>query len=262
MKALGCALLCSLLPCRVHAGLHRQRSRHLRRRGRGARRRRGRAAARVFDPARLPRRARPRDAARRRRLPEPAHPHLRRAGTSCILPGIYVAEVTRGPRRRPALARAAAVPGAGEGATRSRVGEVWLTHGDVDERRHRPSSPPRAPPSAEASCSRSRRRSASAQNRACRATRRAPEPTPSAKSASSRRFQPSSPLLERHPPLARRPAHSVSGHRLFRADQSRWRTPPLFRFEDAPSGPPSIRLYQTLRSARSDLYQFEWAGAL
>lgn len=53
--------------------------------------------------------------------------------TSCILPGIYVAEVTEGldvdvlsPAPQP-------FPAKGEGtADRAIVGEVWLTHGDVD----------------------------------------------------------------------------------------------------------------------------------
>jgi hypothetical protein len=53
--------------------------------------------------------------------------------TNCILPGIYVAEVTKGldvdvlsPAPQP-------FPTTGEGtANRAIVGEVWLTHGDVD----------------------------------------------------------------------------------------------------------------------------------
>ena len=53
--------------------------------------------------------------------------------TDCILPGFYVAEVTQGldvdvlsPRPQP-------FPGKGQGtADRAEVGEVWLTHGDVN----------------------------------------------------------------------------------------------------------------------------------
>lgn len=53
--------------------------------------------------------------------------------TDCILPGFYVAQVTQGldvdvlsPRPQP-------FPGKGEGTgDRAKVGEVWLTHGDVN----------------------------------------------------------------------------------------------------------------------------------
>jgi hypothetical protein len=185
--------------------------------------------------------------------------------TSCILPGTYVAEVTQGldvdllsPAPQP-------FPVRGEGfSTRSRVGEVWLTHGAVDEMT---SSLPvfRAEGTAErggelfpfvASISIGENRALPSSDPArpganpiCKERIVSPIPAevlPSSQGA----------LLLRVDPRILFQAIDFAALTKVTDD------PPLFRFEDAPNGPPSIRLYQTLRSARSDLYQFEWIAGL
>ena len=53
--------------------------------------------------------------------------------TSCILPGTYVAEVTRGVDVDLLDPDPTAFPGGGQGTTLpARAGQVWLTHGDVN----------------------------------------------------------------------------------------------------------------------------------
>lgn len=185
--------------------------------------------------------------------------------TSCILPGTYVAEVTQGLDVDLLSPDPQLFPVRGEGfATHSRVGEVWLTHGDVDEvtsalpvftaegiaerggelfpfaasisigaNRALPSSDPARPGA----------------NPICK--ERIVSPIPAELLPSSRGT-----LLLRVDPRILFQAIDFAALTKVEGD------PLLFRFEDAPSGPPSIRLYQTLRSARSDLYQFEWAAAL
>lgn len=185
--------------------------------------------------------------------------------TSCILPGTYVAEVTQGLDVDLLSPQPQLFPVRGAGfATHSRVGEVWLTHGDVDEvtsalpvftaegiaerggelfpfvasisigaNRALPSSDPARPGA----------------NPICK--ERIVSPIPAELLPSS-----SGTLLLRVDPRILFQAIDFAALTKVEGD------PLLFRFEDAPSGPPSIRLYQTLRSARSDLYQFEWAAAL
>jgi hypothetical protein len=182
--------------------------------------------------------------------------------TSCILPGTYVAEVTQGLDVDLLSSERQLFPVHGEGfATRSRVGEVWLTHGDVDEVT---STLPVF--SAEGTAERGGEVFPFVASISIGANRAVPSSDPARPGANpicKERIV--SPI-----PAELVPASSgtlvlrVDPRILFQAIDFAALTkvegdPPLFRFEDAPNGPPSIRLYQTLRSARSDLYQFEWA---
>ena len=185
--------------------------------------------------------------------------------TSCILPGTYVAEVTQGLDVDLLSPVPQLFPVRGEGfSTRSRVGEVWLTHGDVDEVTS-------ALPvfSAEGIATRGGEQFPFVASISIGENRAIPSSDPARPGAN--------PICKERivSPIPAELVPSSQGALLLRIDPRILfqaidfaaltkvaDDPPLFQFEDAPSGPPSIRLYQTLRSARSDLYRFEWPPTL
>jgi len=185
--------------------------------------------------------------------------------TSCILPGVYVAQVTHGldvdllsPSPQP-------FPGAGEGiGSPAAVGEVWLMHEDVnqvDDRtpvlviegtadRAGQSFPfegkitigaNRLVPSSDAS--------QPGAHPICKERIVSPIPvalTPRSSGALRLRVDPR--IFLENVDFAALPKTSDA--------------PPVYQFNDSSTGSPSIRLYQALHSARADLYRFEWEDAL
>jgi hypothetical protein len=185
--------------------------------------------------------------------------------TSCILPGTYVAEITQGldvdllspvPQRFPVHGQAL--------SSSSRVGEVWLNHGDVDQ-----VASPLPVFLAEGTAERGGAVFPFVASISIGANRAVPSPDPARPGANHI-------CKERIvSPIPAELLPSSEGAMLLRIDPRILfqgidfaaltqvsEDPPLFRFDDAPTGPPSIRLYQTLRSARSDLYRFEWTEGL
>jgi hypothetical protein len=185
--------------------------------------------------------------------------------TGCILPGVYVAQVTHGLDVNLLSGSPQTFPRRGEGiGSPALVGEVWLVHGDINE-----VDDPTPLFAVEGSADRDGQtypfsgKIRLGNNRLMQGTDAA---QPGAHPICKERIV--SPIPVTLTPrgtgglLLRVDPRILFENVDFSALAKTSEAPPRYEFNDISSGSPSIRLYQALHSARADLYRFEWVDGL